>query len=150
MNLLANLLGSSDYLWDEFLGLHFHDLLPWLEKFAEGKAPARNKDAFHLELASSLQQAVTFEEKKSALNRFKDDQVFFVDVQHLLDPDATLLDFSQTLTDLAEVVVEEAVKTCLAHTTEPSPGVFTVCGLGKFGGREMGHASDLELLFVHE
>ena len=25
-----------------------------------------------------------------------------------------------------------------------------MCGLGKFGGREMGYASDLEVLFVHE
>jgi glutamate-ammonia-ligase adenylyltransferase len=30
------------------------------------------------------------------------------------------------------------------------PGVFTICGLGKFGGSEMGYASDLELLFVHD
>jgi glutamate-ammonia-ligase adenylyltransferase len=30
------------------------------------------------------------------------------------------------------------------------PFAFTICGLGKFGGREMGYASDLELIFVHE
>src|SRR5262249_7907439 len=29
-------------------------------------------------------------------------------------------------------------------------GRFAICGLGKFGGREMGYASDLEVLFVHE
>src|SRR5262249_5563167 len=31
-----------------------------------------------------------------------------------------------------------------------SAGSFTICALGKFGGREMGYASDLEVLFVHD
>src|SRR5262249_58226036 len=31
-----------------------------------------------------------------------------------------------------------------------SPCKFTIWGLGKFGGREMGYASDLETLFVHD
>src|SRR5207302_10085129 len=26
---------------------------------------------------------------------------------------------------------------------------FSICGLGKFGGRELGYASDIELLFVY-
>ena len=30
MSLLAHLLGSSDYLWDDFLGIRFNDLLPVL------------------------------------------------------------------------------------------------------------------------
>ena len=30
MNQLAHLLGSSDYLWDDFLGIRFNDLLPIL------------------------------------------------------------------------------------------------------------------------
>jgi [glutamine synthetase] adenylyltransferase / [glutamine synthetase]-adenylyl-L-tyrosine phosphorylase len=61
-----------------------------------------------------------------------------------------LMEFSEALTELAEVVVDEAVRICVEHIAGPVPGAFTVCGLGKFGGREMGYASDLELLFVHE
>ncbi|HMF02092.1 MAG TPA: hypothetical protein VKK06_19530, partial [Terriglobia bacterium] len=94
--------------------------------------------------------AATFDDKKIALNRFKDDQLFLIDAQHLLDPRATLINFSQTLTDLAEVVIDEAVNMCSEHIDGPTHGAFTVCGLGKFGGREMGYASDLELLFIHE
>src|SRR5262249_37368434 len=44
----------------------------------------------------------------------------------------------------------EAVKICLEQMPAGIHGRFTVCGLGKFGGREMGYASDLEMMFVHE
>jgi len=151
MNLLAHLLGSSDYLWEEFLRIHFRELLPSLERMAERKPIHRLADAAELrrELRSRLGKVSGFEEKKSVLNRFKDDQVFYIDVRHLLDPGATLIEFSQSLTELAEVVIDEAVKICSEHAGSHA-GAFTVAGLGKFGGREMGYASDLELLFVHD
>jgi glutamate-ammonia-ligase adenylyltransferase len=147
MNLLAQLLGSSDYLWDEFLGIHFPDLLPLLERLAESgihePGTVGPSPSFRSELRARLNQAQTFDEKKSVLNRFKDDQVFLIDAQHLLNSRATLLDFSQALTDLAEVVIDEAVRVCSQEMSERMPGRLTVCGLGKFGGREMGYASDL-------
>ena len=152
MNLLAHLLGSSDYLWDDFLGIHFRNLVPFLERLAgqTGLPLASGREALRRDLRDRLGAAATFDDKKIALNRFKDDQLFLIDAQHLLDPRATLINFSQTLTDLAEVVIDEAVNMCSEHTDGPTRGAFTVCGLGKFGGREMGYASDLELLFIHE
>jgi glutamate-ammonia-ligase adenylyltransferase len=80
----------------------------------------------------------TFEEKKRVLNRFKDDQVFLIDVQHLLDPSATLMHFSRALTELAEVVLDETVKICSERLSLPADAAFTVCGLGKFGGPRNG------------
>jgi [glutamine synthetase] adenylyltransferase / [glutamine synthetase]-adenylyl-L-tyrosine phosphorylase len=151
MNILAHLLGSSDFLWEEFLGTHFLDLLPVLENLRVMQSPqgALNKDAFRRELRSDLNKARTFEEQKGALNQFKDRQVFLIDVHHLLDPHVSLMDFSRALTDLAEVVLDEAVRICDARLAR-AHGPFTICGLGKFGGGEMGYASDLELLFVHD
>jgi glutamate-ammonia-ligase adenylyltransferase len=152
MNLLAHLLGSSDYLWDDFLGIHFRNLVPFLERLAEhtGLPLASSREALRRDLRNRLRAAATFDDKKIALNRFKDDQLFLIDAQHLLDPRATVINFSQALTDLAEVVIDEAVNMCSEHIDRPPRGAFTVCGLGKFGGREMGYASDLELLFIHE
>src|SRR5262245_21556204 len=152
MNLLAHLLGSSDYLWDDFLGIHFRNLVPFLERLAgqTGLPLASGREALRRDLRDHLRAAPTFDDKKIALNRFKDDQLFLIDAQHLLDPRATLINFSQALTDLAEVVIDEAVNTCSEHMDRPTRGAFTICGLGKFGGREMGYASDLELLFIHE
>jgi glutamate-ammonia-ligase adenylyltransferase len=158
MNLLAHLLGSSDFLWDDFLSLRFKDLLPILEDFTKTELRP-GKQSLRRRLAESLSGSRTFEDKKEAFNRFKDGQVFLIDVKHLLDPQVTLMDFSQALTDLAEVALDEAARICYESLAElhgeparadGSPARFTICGLGKFGGREMGYASDLEVLFVHD
>jgi glutamate-ammonia-ligase adenylyltransferase len=68
-------------------------------------------------------------------------------------------DFSASLTDLAEAVLEEAFRLALAPlvaehgtprlATDGSPCPAALLGLGKFGGREIGFASDLELLVVY-
>ncbi len=142
MNLLAHLLGSSDFLWDEFLSIHFKELLPILENLGSAGAgfsrPQRAKA-----------QRLRFEEEKRLLNRYKDTQVFLIDVRHLLDRGMTLTEFSRQLTDLAECVISEAAAIC-SERAGAAPGAFAICGLGKFGGREMGYASDLELLFVYD
>jgi glutamate-ammonia-ligase adenylyltransferase len=152
MNRLAHLLGSSDFLWDDFLRTHFDEMLPILENVDD---LSLTKHSWREELRRQMDAAASFEEKKTVLNRFKDRQLFLIDIRHLFEPRATLETFSHALTDLAEVVLEEALRTCLARLSagpeaagEPEP--FTICGLGKFGGREMGYASDLELLFVHD
>ncbi|MGH9841083.1 MAG: hypothetical protein ACREEM_20195, partial [Blastocatellia bacterium] len=158
MNLLAHLLGSSDFLWEDFLGIYFKDLLPILEDISRAKLRPGKQSLRH-QLAERLSHASTFEEKKRVLNQFKDSQVFLIDVKHLLDPRVTLMDFSQALTDLAEVVLDETAAICYERLvgqsgepvqTDGTPCPFTICGLGKFGGREMGYASDLEVLFVHD
>jgi len=150
MELLAHLLGSSDYLWNEFLRVHFRELVPLLERLAEHVLQFPTKESLQSQLFTQLLQASAFEDKKRILNHFKDEQVFLIDVQHLQDPHATLMAFSRALTELAEVVIEEATRICAREMMPSSGGAFAVFGLGKFGGREMGYASDLELLFVHE
>jgi glutamate-ammonia-ligase adenylyltransferase len=158
MNLLAHLLGSSDFLWDDFLSVRFKDLLPILEDFTKTELRP-GKTSLRQQLAGCLSGTHTFEEKKETFNRFKDGQVFLIDVKHLIDPQVTLMDFSQALTDLAEVALDEAAGICYERLVEThgeparadgSTAPFTICGLGKFGGREMGYASDLEVLFVHD
>jgi glutamate-ammonia-ligase adenylyltransferase len=145
MSRLAHLLGSSDYLWNEFLRTRFMDWIHLLE--ADAKPP--EKAAMQAELRSALDQAAV-EDQKKALNAFKDRQLFLIDVQHLLQP-ATLLDFSQAVTDLADVVVDGALRIAYGQLPEkPAQSKFAAFALGKFGGREMGYASDLELLFVYE
>jgi glutamate-ammonia-ligase adenylyltransferase len=161
MHLLAQLLGSSDFLWDDFLSMHFEDLLPVLENLNRTslKSGACNKESLASELRPQLATAAGYEDKKTALNRFKDHQVFLIDSSHLLDPQATLIEFSRALTDLAELVIEEAARAAWEFLSQRqsaplrqdgTPCAFAICGLGKFGGREMGYASDLELMFVHE
>ena len=140
MNVLAHLLGSSDYLWDDFLGIHFNDLVPVLDNLEQ--TPLEPDLA---SLRCSLESTATIEEKRSVLNRFKDAELFRIDAKHLLDPGVTLMQFSRAVTDLADGVLNEA-----ANIWYSGHGSYAICALGKFGGREMGYASDLELIFVHE
>jgi len=141
---LARLFGSSDFLWDDFLRTRPQDLLHILEN-----SIIQDKESMRRSLRSQLQSAAGLEEKKRILNAFKDREVFLIEVQHLLEPHVTLKDFSDALTNLAEIVVDEAAKICREHLGD-GHGPFAICGLGKFGGREMGYASDLELMFVHD
>src|SRR5207302_3721134 len=66
---------------------------------------------------------------------------------------------SLALSDLAELVLEEACHVCVTELhveygtprmSNERPSRFAICGLGKFGGREMGYASDIEVLFVYD
>jgi glutamate-ammonia-ligase adenylyltransferase len=153
MGRLAHLLGSSDYLWDSFLQIHFTELIPLIE----ADAKPSDKATMQRELRAALDQTDQ-NQQRDVLNAYKDRQLFLIDVHHLLQPNATLLEFSRSLTDLGEVVVGEAARVSHERLVErfrkssrrTSPGEFAIFGLGKFGGREMGYASDLELLFVHD
>src|SRR4030095_3861474 len=108
--------------------------------------------------AARLAGAGSFEEKRRALNAFKDEQMLLADMRHLLDPRVDIVAFSAAITDLAEAVVESALRAGLDEVARrhgaprdergrvPPVAVF---GLGKFGGREMGYASDIELVVVY-
>jgi glutamate-ammonia-ligase adenylyltransferase len=151
------LLGASDFLWEDFLRMQFENLMPVLERFK--KRPRRpGKPALARQLAARIAQGATLEDKKRILNEYKDREMFSIDMRHLIEPEATLTDFSSALTDLADAVVEQAVRIgrqdLLSKYGRPrlengTVCPFAVCGLGKFGGREMGYASDIELLFVY-
>lgn len=158
LNLLAHLLGSSDFLWEDFLSIHFKNLLPILEDIEKTDLKL-GRQSLRRALALALVEAPSFDEQKRAFNEFKDRQVFSIDVKHLLAPQSTLIDFSQALTDLTDVLLDEAYRICHAHLSEKygqprrengDVCPFAICGLGKFGGREMGYASDIEALFVYE
>jgi glutamate-ammonia-ligase adenylyltransferase len=113
-------------------------------------------------LARELRQrgarAKTDNLKHRALNQFKDRELFRIDMVHLMDSASTLPDFSRALTELAEVVLAQAATDCQAALAKPhgmpllTTGAvcpFTMLGLGKFGGCELGYASDIEVLFVY-
>jgi glutamate-ammonia-ligase adenylyltransferase len=92
------------------------------------------------------------------LNAFKDREMFRIDMRHILGHTKEFWDFSHELTDLAEVVVNSAYHLChedlrAVHGTplleDGAPSEMAVLALGKCGGRELGFASDIELMFVY-
>ena len=153
---LARLLGSSAFLWEDFLRMQFEHLLPVLGEWRSREI--LDRQALGRQIEARVARGGTAEERKRLLNEFKDEQVLLIDMKHLLDPELTLERFSHALADLAEAVVEQALALARARVIEahgrPRDAEGRECplavlGLGKFGGREMGYASDIELLAVY-
>ena len=148
---LAAALGVSRYLWEDFLRFQHENLFPVLtDRLAmdAGKPVEQLQD----ELRAAGPADV------DTLNAFKDRELFRIDLRHISGRTG-FVDFSHELSDLAEVVVGEAAaqteRALRARHGSPrlasgAPCRWTIAALGKFGGREIGFASDLELLTVYE
>jgi len=157
MTLLARLLGTSEFLWEDFLRMQFEVLFPILRQFQKGDL-LKKKKQMEKELNQKLACVVSTSEKKTVINHYKNQEMFRVDMKHLLEPPEDLMEFSLALTHLAEVILEKTYQVCLEELTRlhgipklpgGKPCAFSIFGLGKFGGKEMGYASDIELLFVY-
>jgi glutamate-ammonia-ligase adenylyltransferase len=195
---LAQLLGVSDFLWEDFLRLQHDNLFPVLRD-VEGLTERRSRDQLETDLAERLTLVESRDEKRSCLNEFKDREMFRVDMRHIAGHISEFGQFSEELTDVVEAVTSQALGICYERLAarhgepqrnpdhpsenspadpvlpgEPSPGperptsptggrgdipqqptLFTVnrlavFALGKAGGRELGFASDIELMFVYE
>jgi glutamate-ammonia-ligase adenylyltransferase len=156
-DLLARLLGSSQFLWEDVLRMQFENLLPIFRDF-RAVTRRRSKRAMHVELHRSVARARTQDRQTELLNQYKDREMFRIDMAHLRGRPGHLPEFSRSLTDLADVVLEEALlirrRTLTRRFGAPlledgAPCRFAICGLGKFGGCEMGYASDIEILCVY-
>jgi len=157
MEALARLFGTSNFLWEDFLRLQYENLLP---VFADLGSLDHYKDKATMwaECDLALLGKKSYEEASEALNRFKDREMFRIDMRHILDRITSFTEFSRELTDLAEVVIEASYRISDSHLrrrygkallTDGGQCKFAIFALGKAGGRELGYASDIELLFVH-
>lgn len=157
MEALARLFGMSNFLWEDFLRLQYENLLP---VFADLSALDNYKDRAEMwsECEMELLGAKSFEDAADRLNRFKDREMFRIDMRHILDRIRSFTEFSRELTDLVDVVIEQAYRIADSNLRarygnplleDGQQCNFAVFALGKAGGRELGYASDIELLFVH-
>ncbi len=154
--LLARLLGTSDFLWEDFLRRQHSNLLPLLKDYRDGPL-IKPQATLRKDLDRLMAKAKTETARKETLNRFKDQELFRIDMKHMTDA-SSLADFSEALTELAEVIVERSLRDCetklekqygAPRLANKKPCPFAVLGMGKFGGRELGYASDIEVLFVY-
>lgn len=149
---LAQIFGSSDYLWEDLLRRQHHNLLPMMSRFQ--KSPLiQSKAALQHRLDTLLKSAKTPEARKGRLNQFKDEELFRIDMRHLLN-NSPLPDFSRALTHLADVILTQALQES-RRVLDPKKAKssnlpMAIFGLGKLGGGELGYASDIEILFVYE
>ncbi len=153
---LSKIFGTSRFLWEEFIRTQHTSLIPLLEDQATQKK--KSKAAMKRELVKKIRGGKDFQQKVEALNHYKDHEMFRIDLRHLLWKASYLEEFAEEFSDLCEVVVEagyhlawdKLTKTMpLPMTSSKNQSELSILALGKFGGRELGYASDLELLFVY-
>ena len=164
LNALARLLGVSEFLWDDFLRMQYANLFP-IVRDMDALDTMKTRSQLQAELEDELEQVHQGPQIPSSvqpwhetLNAFKDREMFRIDMRHILGHTEEFWDFSEELTALAEVVVNAAYHLIHEdlrrvygnpHLEDGTLSDMTVCALGKCGGRELGFASDIELMFVY-
>ncbi len=150
---LAKLLGASGLLWEDFLRLQHANLFPVVTDIA-GLRLRKSRDVLAAELAEELADGSTFENRRDRLNAFKDRELFRIDMRHVTGVVPDFIEFAGELTELAEAVIAAACemtgREIVQRQRVRDVPVFCVAALGKLGGRELGFASDIELLFVFD
>lgn len=154
---LARLLGYSDFLWEDFLRLQHQNLFPVVTDIA-GLQESQSRQELSHELCELL-ESERDRDPKQVLNEFKDRAMMRVDMRHILGLQTEFGTFSLELTAVAETIVETALRISAAELRplygipmieQGSESRLTVCALGKCGGRELGYASDIELMFLYD
>jgi len=154
---LAQLFGTSDFLWEDLLRRQHKNLLPIFED-VHTQSEHPSKEQLAETLRTRLGKTKTPETRKAILNQFKDEELFRIDMNNILKS-TSLPIFSQALTTLAEVILDQALleaQSVVNQSRKPPPTKndqslpVTICGLGKFGGRELGYASDIEIVFIYD
>lgn len=163
---LARLLGASDFLWEDFIRLQHEQIIPMLSSESRGHILSLDEAQVGFELDEALHEAAgkadsdaaRTEAMITALNDFKDREIFRIDVDHILHPDLDFFFLSRRLVRLAEEVIRSAIEIAWDHhvrkfgiprTAGGMTVPYAVFGLGKLGGEALGYASDLEVLCMY-
>ncbi len=159
---LARVLGVSDFLWDDFLRMQYANLFPVvkdIDMLATAKPRLQVENDLQQCLASRMVGGLSFPDWRDTLNAFKDRELFRIDMRHILGLTSEFWDFAKELTDLAEIVILTSFSYCRAelikqfgeaYDEKGNPSRVAIFALGKCGGRELGFASDIELMFVYD
>ena len=146
---LARQVAAHPLLLDELLDARVFETLP-------------DRTQFAAELAARLGHAGDDEEQRmDALRHFRRAATFRVALQDLTGR-LPLMQVSDRLTDVAELILEQALSLAWRHTAAqygeprcegtrgPRNARVGIAGYGKLGGMELGYASDLDLVFLHD
>ena len=155
---LARILGTSDFIWEDFVRTQYEALRPLLGAGDRGRRASFSRPDIERRLDAALAGAAGFDDIRARLNEWKDREIFLIDLDHILHAAADVRALAEPLTQLAEAVVSRAVAVVYERlsarfgvpcTVGGIPARWAVFGLGKFGGVALGYASDIELLFVY-
>lgn len=149
-----------------FLSRQIADFPLLLDELIDAKAfdELPTRQAFMLELAARTERLAPDDPERQveALRQFQKVAVFKVALADLTDR-LPLMRVSDRLTDIAELIIQCCMDLAwqqMTHTygtpycgEDPArlrPVTVAVAGYGKLGGLELGYASDLDLVFLHD
>ena len=154
---LVEMMGTSRFLWEQFLRVQHENLFPVLLD-RPGLHASCSRSVLSDSEESLLAECSSHSERARALNDFKDRQMFRIDLRYITGR-IDRRQFGEEMSTLAEVVVEKAFEISIdsvrsqfgtPRLEDGSECGWAVLALGKFGGTDMGFGSDLELIFVYE
>jgi [glutamine synthetase] adenylyltransferase / [glutamine synthetase]-adenylyl-L-tyrosine phosphorylase len=148
---LADQIAAHPLLLDELIDERLVEEVPTREQFAADLAGRRG-----------AMQADDPERQVELLRQFQSAAIFRVAVADLMGG-LPLMKVSDRLTDIAELIVQEALRLSWAQITDRhglprcvssggaqhTPSMIVVA-YGKLGGLELGYGSDLDLVFLHD
>src|SRR5262249_21993853 len=145
---LVHLMGASAWAADY---LTRHPIL--LDELLDTRALMEEPDweAWRVELDRLLDaHPADAERQMDALRHFQHAQTFPVLAQDLAGR-LTVERLADHLSALADVILAATTERCWAQLSEGSdPPRFAIVGYGKLGGKELGYASDLDLVFIYD
>ena len=158
LEILAELMGVSQFLWEDFLRLQHENLFPVLD--AQSLDHRMSREQLERALLGQMGGVTDHGELVKELNSVKDREMFRIDLRHITGR-IEFSGFSEELTTLTEVIVGSGAE--LSHKAlcesenmdertlaEGLNSSWCICALGKFGGRELGFGSDMELVVLYE
>jgi [glutamine synthetase] adenylyltransferase / [glutamine synthetase]-adenylyl-L-tyrosine phosphorylase len=146
---LAQLMGASSWAAGYLMQ---HPML--LDELLDSRALLTEPDwdAWRKELAGQLAAHPDDAERQmDALRHFQQAQVFRLLAQDLAGR-LSVERLADHLSMLADIVLAAALDRCWAQMQGPGaePPRFAIIGYGKLGGKELGYASDLDLVFLYD
>lgn len=138
---LSAILAKTPGLWDTVLDGQFF-------------APIENKSLLREELRLQLSAARDYQDVLDYVRRFAAEKKFRSGV-HMLEGIAGTSEIGAALSDVADVILQELVPAveadfALKHGCfEGQQTGIGIIALGKYGGRELTHTSDLDIVFVY-
>lgn len=101
--------------------------------------------------APDFAEELDFETNMDAIRRWHGERAFLIG-HELLHGQCAARDAAAAWSELADICIDRMAQAAEAETVRrfgPAPGVWSIIGLGKLGGREMTASSDLDLLVIY-
>lgn len=139
---LSTILAKATGLWDTVLSAQFF-------------APLESADSLRAQLKTQLSTARDYQDQLDFVRRFYAEQKFRTGVL-MLEGVATAAEIGTSLSVVTDVILQELIPTVELDFAVKHGGFdnenhgIAVLALGKYGGAELTHTSDIDIIFLYE